>query len=133
MTSPTMRRRQLNNGLSTFLGLLLCSSSSLGFGLSPNVQMDRREALTSAASLLTTLVASPSLANADSVVDDESSNSADKKKVFTAYSIIPDASASLSPDLVALEVRRISVCAFTELSTISSRQTGKPMPWCIFC
>lgn len=72
-----------------------------GFEILPTKYMGRREALASAASVISALVVSPpDNANADT----SDNRSLKNVESFRAYSIIPDASASLSPDLVSLEV-----------------------------
>ena len=100
----TTQRRSFCDCLCTLLAIALawCSSAAFGFELSPNVNLGRRDALASVASLLTTAVASPAaIANADSSVSQSPKNGG----AFRAYSIIPDSSASLSPGLVSIEVR----------------------------
>jgi hypothetical protein len=62
--------------------------------------LDRRSALKKATTFLTAAVVAPTVARADDAVANAEN--------FKAYSIIPDASAALSPNLVAVEVSGIS-------------------------
>ena len=82
---------------------MLCSRWGRGFEFQPGSYLDRREALTTGASLLSAWISSPLVAKADTETSVLASK-ATANSGFQAYSIIPDASASLSPNLISLEV-----------------------------
>ncbi|CAB9506364.1 Protein of unknown function, DUF399 [Seminavis robusta] len=67
----------------------------------PFQNVNRREALGSAAVALSTLISQPLTASAAEV--DNTNNVKSESVGFRAYSVIPDASASLSPEIMAIE------------------------------
>ena len=81
--------------------------------------LDRREALTKAARFLTSTLVTPIPVRADDSVGDSEG--------FKAYRIIPDSSATLSPDLVAIEVRKTAFAAVME-SNIASQRLAETTP-----
>lgn len=107
MTNAIFRRNWLL--LSTLLAII-CSPHGVvaGFQLIPsNEPLGRREALGSAAALLSTLTVPTSASAADIVEKSELTKTVESindDDDFKAYGIIPDASEALSPNLVALEV-----------------------------
>ena len=109
-----MRKRNFCGYRNNLLGLALlsCSYAVFGFDVLSKANVGRREALASVASVLSTYLAAPAAnANAARAVD----RRPQKTENFRAYSIVPDASASLNPGLVSLEVCGSVQAQFTNL------------------
>jgi len=99
-----------------FLCFLLSISSHsndvVGFEIPSGQHVSRREALVGTASMfVTALVAAPSISQAAEeagvavgTTTEEATKLAPSSQEFQAYGIIPDASATLSPGLVTVEV-----------------------------
>lgn len=100
-------------GLSLFSSILEISTrNAWGFEFPPiHLPLNRREYFKTSATLVTTTLGLPH----STVAAEEFVNEPDTSQGFQAYSIIPDASAALSPGLVPLEVSIMCILSLLAL------------------